>query len=63
MEQPEFLKNFGVTKKPFRVWLNKLYFENQKEREMFNDNYITLKEYFNTNKWYLKNKYKQEINS
>jgi len=63
MDRPEFLKNFGLPNKPFRTWLQKIYFENQKEREIFKDDCVTLKEYFNQNKWWLKNKYKQEINS
>ena len=63
MERLEFLKNFGIIKKPFRTWMVKKYYENQKERELWNDESISPEEYFKRNRWYLKGKYKQKISS
>ena len=42
----------------FRKWVNEQYFQNQDEREAFRDHPISVKEYWNNTKWFLKYKFK-----
>jgi len=54
---------FQGDKHPFRTWLNNRYYENQQERDSFNDKKISLKEYFRDNKWWLKSEFKRQTKS
>ena len=53
---------FGIDNKfsTFRSFVFECYYKNCDERILYRDNSISIKEYVNNNKWFLKNKFKKE---
>jgi hypothetical protein len=48
-----------VNPKPFRMWVNNLYFQNCEERLTYHEPGYTLKDYWNKYKWWLRREYRQ----
>jgi hypothetical protein len=46
--------------KSFRLWVDDVWRENCEERLTYNQNPTTIKEYWNTYKWWLKQEYKHQ---
>lgn len=46
----------------FRLWVNKRYYEAMSERSRFNQRYLTISEYWNRYKYWLKSEYKNRKN-
>jgi hypothetical protein len=46
--------------KSFRDWLKDLYFENREERFYWKDKELSLEEYFNRYKWWLRREYRYQ---
>lgn len=53
---------FGIDNKfsRFRSFVFECYYKNRDERILYRDKSISIKEYVNKNKWFLKNKFKKE---
>lgn len=46
--------------KPFRMWVNNLYFQNCEEHLTFNESIYTLSEYWAKYKWWLRREYRHQ---
>ncbi len=44
----------------FRMWVNNIWFQNCEEHLTYRENPYTIQEYWNKNKWFLKNLYKNQ---
>jgi hypothetical protein len=44
----------------FRIWVNKIWFENKDEHSVFNQPGYSLEEYFNRYKYWLKREYRYQ---
>jgi hypothetical protein len=44
----------------FRLWVQRIWMENCEERLTVGEHSITIKQYWNAHKYWLKNKYKQQ---
>ena len=42
----------------FRLWVQRLWMENREERSIYGDEPATIKQYWNTYKWWIKREYK-----
>lgn len=49
-----------VKPKPFRMWVNNLYFQNCEEHLTFNETSYTLSEYWNKYKWWLRREFRHQ---
>lgn len=49
-----------VKPKPFRMWVNNLYFQNCEEHLTHNETGYTLSEYWNKYKWWLRKEYRHQ---
>ena len=47
-----------VKPKPFRMWVNNLYFQNCEEHLTYRENNYTIGEYWNKYKWWLRREYR-----
>jgi hypothetical protein len=42
---------------PFRMWVHNLWIENAEERLVYKENPVTIQQYWNTYKWWIKREY------
>jgi hypothetical protein len=56
---PEDLKN-PAAPKPFRMWVNNLYFQNCEEHLTYKEPGYTLSEYWNKYKWWLRREFRHQ---
>ena len=48
------------TASPFRIWVQNLWMENREERLLFREDSVTMKQYWDTYKWWVKREYKYQ---
>jgi hypothetical protein len=48
------------TASPFRIWVMNLWMENREERLLFREDPVTMKQYWDTCKWWVKREYKYQ---
>jgi hypothetical protein len=44
----------------FRVWIYNIWMDNREERLTFNETPVTIKEYWNNYKWWIKREYRHQ---
>ena len=45
---------------PFRMWVHNLWIENAEERLVYKENPVTIQQYWNTYKWWIKREYRRK---
>jgi hypothetical protein len=45
---------------PFRTWIYNRWADNREERLIYKEEYVTIKQYWDTYKWWLKKEFKQQ---
>jgi hypothetical protein len=48
------------TVSPFRMWVHNLWMENSEERLVYQENPVTIQQYWKTYKWWIKREYRHK---
>jgi len=49
------------TASPFRIWVQNLWMENREERLVFDEDPVTIQQYWKTYKWWIKREYRHSL--